>query len=271
MEWRCAWCGKPHDEDDPPCDNCGHGTFERAVVRQAPAGDSTTVWVCTECGREHPKHNPPCSRCGNPDLERREQTVGEEELNPPGYLDLVTPRYALGLVAALALAGVLILGVAGVIDVPGLSTGVPSVSDVPGSATELDGVPLADVETAFLERLNALRDERGLTALRRTERLDELAAYFNQRRVKAVVDGAEQPTAGELLEYMDESCGREVVLADYAVPVPDSATTADSLGKRLASRAVENGQGSFEAGKSLTGLDVHAMTDGAVSVTQLAC
>ncbi|MFC7058003.1 hypothetical protein [Halovenus salina] len=71
MEWRCEWCGKPHEEDDPPCDNCGHGQFEKAVVRQTDLSEegsqeATIVWVCPDCGREHPKHAPPCSRCGNP-------------------------------------------------------------------------------------------------------------------------------------------------------------------------------------------------------------
>lgn len=82
MEWRCEWCGKPHEENDPPCDNCGHGKFERAVVRQGSAGDanSTVVWVCTDCGREHTKHSPPCSRCNNATLERQEKTISDEDL-----------------------------------------------------------------------------------------------------------------------------------------------------------------------------------------------
>jgi ribosomal protein L40E len=74
MEWRCEWCGKPHEENDPPCDNCGHGQFERAVVPAGPEGDGgPLVWVCTECGREHPRNNPPCSRCGGMDLEKQRQ------------------------------------------------------------------------------------------------------------------------------------------------------------------------------------------------------
>ena len=88
MEWRCEWCGKPHENDDPPCDNCGHGSFERAVVPRPDLGeevegddpDSTTVWVCTSCGREHTKHSPPCSRCGNATLERTRKRVDESNL-----------------------------------------------------------------------------------------------------------------------------------------------------------------------------------------------
>lgn len=88
MEWRCEWCGKPHEENDPPCDNCGHGTFEKAVVRRPNAESdpaSTVVWVCTECGREHTKHSPPCSRCNNAQLERRRKEITAENLTtPPG-------------------------------------------------------------------------------------------------------------------------------------------------------------------------------------------
>lgn len=83
MEWRCEWCGKPHEADDPPCDNCGHGSFERAVAPVAPEGEGgPTVWVCTECGRDHPRNTPPCSRCGAMTLEQDEQTY--EEGDPIG-------------------------------------------------------------------------------------------------------------------------------------------------------------------------------------------
>jgi 3'-5' exoribonuclease len=85
MEWRCAWCGKPHEENDPPCDNCGHGEFEKAVVPMAPDdeaddGETMTQWVCQECGNEHPKHTPPCDRCGGGPLERREITYDESQV-----------------------------------------------------------------------------------------------------------------------------------------------------------------------------------------------
>jgi len=84
MEYRCEWCGKPHPEDDPPCDNCGHGSFERAVVPAAPEGDGEgpAVWVCTDCGREHPRNNPPCARCNGMDFERRSQAFEDGEVPP---------------------------------------------------------------------------------------------------------------------------------------------------------------------------------------------
>jgi len=85
MEWRCEWCGKPHEENDPPCDNCGHGSFEKAVVRrtdlsESDAEASTVVWVCTECGREHTRNSPPCSRCNNATLEREKKTLSDDDL-----------------------------------------------------------------------------------------------------------------------------------------------------------------------------------------------
>lgn len=89
MEWRCEWCGKPHEANDPPCDNCGHGSFERAVRPVAPEGEGgPTVWVCTECGNDHPRNNPPCSRCGGMDLERREQSYEDgDPIGPSADVD----------------------------------------------------------------------------------------------------------------------------------------------------------------------------------------
>ena len=80
MEWRCEWCEKPHEENDPPCDSCGHGKFERAVVPVGPEGDGNPlVWVCESCGRTHQRNSPPCSRCGHAKLEQREQRFDEDD------------------------------------------------------------------------------------------------------------------------------------------------------------------------------------------------
>lgn len=74
MKYRCEWCGKPHERNDPPCDNCGHHSFERAVVPKSPEETPEEyVWVCPECGRVHPRNSPPCSRCGHMQLEKRSQ------------------------------------------------------------------------------------------------------------------------------------------------------------------------------------------------------
>src|SRR6056297_1731717 len=109
MEWRCKWCEKPHEENDPPCDNCGHGEFEKAVVPMSPEStdDSTPlVWACTECGREHQKNSPPCSRCGNAMLEQREVDYRDvDEMGSTGWTDILDRKYAAGF----AVVGVLAL------------------------------------------------------------------------------------------------------------------------------------------------------------------
>ena len=146
MKWRCEWCGKPHADNDPPCDNCGHSSFERAVVPMGPEsteGSTRPVWVCPECGREHEKHSPPCSRCGNATLEQREREYdGVETVGSTGYLDILDRRYTAGFAAVGVLLLVLGLGAAGVVDVPGIGT--PSPPDAPGSAEEWRGLPLAE-------------------------------------------------------------------------------------------------------------------------------
>jgi hypothetical protein len=270
MEWRCAWCGKPHEENDPPCDECGHSSFERAVVQGADV-DSTVAWVCTECGREHPKHTPPCSRCGNQTLERREITVDEAELAVPGYRDLLTAKYVAAIVAVVVLGGVLLLGLAGVVDLPGVGPGVPSVSDVPGNDSHLGDVPLEAVEDAYLQRTNLLRPQANLTLLHRNDRLGAVATYYNQRRVKAAAGPDGLPSREELGELIDGPCGQEAGFVAETVPVSQSVDTPDAIGSRLAERAFETSQLQFPAPRGRAGLDVHALENRSVSVTLFAC
>ncbi len=270
MEWRCAWCGKPHESDDPPCEECGHNSFERAVV-QGTDVDSTVAWVCTECGREHPKHNPPCSRCGNQTLERREITVDDAELSAPGYRDLLTPGYIAALAAVVVLGGVLLLGLAGVVNLPGLNPGVPAVSDVPGNASHLDDVPLTAVEDAYLRRANLLRPGANLTVLHRNDRLDAVATYYNQRRVKAATGEDTLPAQEELGELIDGPCGREAGFVAETVPVPQSVDSPDAIGGRLAELAFESGRLQLPAPRGRAGLDTHALENRSVSVTLFAC
>lgn len=273
MEWRCEWCGKPHEDDDPPCDSCGHGSFERAVVQQAPAGESTTLWVCTECGREHPKHNPPCSRCGKPDLERRERTVDDAELTPPGYLDLLTPRYALGLAVALVLAAVLVLGLAGVVDLPGMDDrGVPEVEDVPGSAESVDGTALSAIEASYVDRYNERRADEGAPDLERDDQLAAIAAFVNRRQVRADA-GEDAPADRERVEdLLAGPCGRSAgVPPTFVDRPPDGAGSAGAIGGFLADRQFERFGASVPAERGLIGVDVHAAPDGRLYVTQITC
>ena len=271
MEWRCEWCGKPHEEDDPPCDNCGHGTFERAVVPVANDGESlgseARVWVCTSCGREHTKHNPPCSRCGHADLELQRQEVSEDELEVPGYVDLLTPRYILGLVVVLALAGAFVLGATGVVDIPGFGGGIPEVSDVPGDATAAGDVSFDDAEQAYLTRLNDARGSADASSLSRDGDLDAVAAFLNQKRVKE--ESVSREENDQLRGVLEGACERSPEVATVNV-APDSFTSAASLGETLATATVRD-RGTDTMEGTRTGVDLHATPDGQVYLLQVVC
>jgi DNA-directed RNA polymerase subunit RPC12/RpoP len=271
MEWRCEWCGKPHEENDPPCDSCGHGSFEKAVVRQTDLAEetreATLVWVCTECGREHPKNSPPCSRCSNMTLEKQRQQVDDSELSAPGYLDLLTPQYAALLGVVLLFGTVLALGFVGVIDLPGMSSGVPDVENVPGNATTADGVSLAAVEDAYLERLNEERERRGLSRLARSDGLDDIATFYNQKLVKeSLADGTVDPD--QVRDLLRDECSGEVSVE--VTSVTTDGTDAADFGTALASSIVERPDWSPSAAGEMTGIDVHS-ADGQLFLTQFVC
>jgi hypothetical protein len=279
MEWRCEWCGKPHEENDPPCDNCGHGSFERAVVRQTDLSEgdgpeSTTVWVCTECGRSHTKHAPPCSRCGNHKLVREQQHVDEAELSAPGYLDLVTPRYLAAAVAVVALAAVFLAAVTGLVYVPGLSSGLPPVSDVPGDAEVSGDRTLSEVERSYLDVLNDRRTGAGLDELDRDDDLDEVAAYVNKRIVKARHGDGSLPDQGQINEALSGSCDRGTVTPILVTLEGengiDAVASDAALGEALADRRVERAEFA-SGGRSITGLDVHVAPDGTTYLSQFTC
>jgi ribosomal protein L37E len=270
MEWRCEWCGKPHENDDPPCDNCGHGSFERAVVPVAAdrdtLGTESTVWVCTNCGREHTKHTPPCSRCGHDELERRRQQIDESEITAPGYLDLVTPRYIAAFLGVLALAAVFLLGVTGTVDIPGFGTGIPEVADVPGNATAAGGVSLADAERAYLQRLNDEREAADGEALTRTDELDRVATFLNQRRVKE--NDLSEREREAVRDVLREQCSESPQVPAIDIPT-DRFDSATGLGESVFvtyQRDVVVG-----ATGTATGVDFHARPSGDVAVVQIIC
>jgi len=224
------------------------------------------VWVCTACGREHTKHNPPCSRCGHGDLGLQRQEVGEDELEAPGYVDLLTPRYLLGLVVVLALGGAFVLGVTGVVDVPGFGGGVPEVSDVPGDATAAGDVPFDDAERAYLSRLNDARESTDVSPLSRDGDLDAVAAFLNQKRVKeASVSREENDQVRSVLEGACEA-SPAVVTANVAT---GPGTSAATLGDSLATATVQD-RGTDATGGQ-TGIDLHATPDGRVYLLQVVC
>jgi rubrerythrin len=330
MEWRCEWCGKPHEEDDPPCDNCGHHKFEKAVVQRpdtegpasttvwvctecgrghtknsppcsrcgnpdlereqrqvdesnltdgpdsasGPTGDSandatgpesTTVWVCTECGREHPKNSPPCSRCGAATLEREQKCVDADELSSPGYLDVLTPRYAAGIALALVLVAVFVLGFTGAADIPGFPSddGVPTVEDVPGNETRSQGVSLSAVERTYVEELNDRRAAADIDPLDRTGGLDEIATFYNKRAVKRALGNGNLPSENTMNDLVSAECGERASAG--AVSLAQGEDNATTLGQRFAEEF-----GGTVADLELVGVDVHAV-DGQLFLSRVVC
>ncbi|MEF8776790.1 MAG: hypothetical protein V5A43_09855 [Haloarculaceae archaeon] len=278
MEWRCEWCGKPHAENDPPCDNCGHGTFERAVVRGAPAaeseGPSTTVWVCPECGRAHPKNSPPCSRCGHGKLELEERSIDDYgDVGAPSYRDLLTRRYALGLVAALGLAAVFVLGVMGIVPIPGLTPQGLEVAGVPGNASVAAGIDLAEVETAYLDALNERRSAENLRTVGPDTQLAEVTTFFNERSIKEALTDADLPSTDTAAERLRDSCSSEPEvwqLRQRGLTI-DGFANAAGLSEALLERSRFGSEAVATESAPKTGVDVHIGPDGTVYVLQLVC
>jgi len=279
-KWRCDWCGKPHARNDPPCDNCGHHKFEKAVVPVAPEEggyERQPIWVCPECGREHQKNSPPCSRCGNAKLEKhvpREEDYAEE-LSGTSYLDVLEPRYAVGIVFALVAGGALVLALLGVITLPGMGGPSLAVADVPGNATTANGIDLAETERAYLADANDRRAEAGVDRLDRSETLDDVARYLNQRRVKGTYTNEEVPPIDRVSDALGDACNGEQPVA-YTESGGDRETitdydSPDSLAAALGD-VFDSGEDSlseFPVGR--TGVDVHVGPDGRVFVTQVVC
>ncbi|MFB6200724.1 MAG: hypothetical protein ABEI98_01810, partial [Halorhabdus sp.] len=229
MKWRCEWCGKPHAENDPPCDNCGHGEFEKAVVPAAPEADDQTsdayghVWVCTECGNDHPKNTPPCDRCGNTSFERQEIEFDEEkvmaemldegrsERTPSAdvsYLDVLDARLLLGFVAVAALVVVVSLGFFGIFDPLGLFPArTPGDIEAPGNASHIGSLDIDTVEAEYLQVVNERRTAAGTTALASDTGLARAASYLNKKRVRSVYsEGTSTPSRDVLSNLIGDAC-----------------------------------------------------------------
>lgn len=278
MEWRCKWCGKPHEENDPPCDNCGHGQFEKAIVRRTDLAEeaereATLVWVCTDCGREHPKHAPPCSRCGNTTLEKQRQHVDEGELTAPGYLDLATPRYLAAVGLTLAVAAVFVLGFVGVLDLPGFDRGgVPDVDGVPGNSTAAGEIDLGTVEEAYVTALNDRLASDGHQRLERSSSLDEIATYDNQQVLKWVVADGPPRDEEQVVDLLWNQCS-EIDSGQFqttAVVALDNESEPQQLAESFVTQVVDSE--SFEPPESadIVGVDVHNI-DGQLYLRQFVC
>ncbi|WP_455448343.1 hypothetical protein [Natrinema thermotolerans] len=290
MKWRCTRCGKPHAENDPPCDNCGHNAFEKAIVQvddtddhsggdrggsePIPSGTVETgpdyVWACTNCGREHVRNTPPCSRCGNPDLERVEQTYAdvERDLETPSWFEVATPYLpifaVIGVVVALFATGIVSPSI-----LPGI--GPPSPPDAPGQADQAAGLDFETTESAVHERLE---DERGGSDGRRYD--DGLAAFaeHRNRRLVAAEFGDREPGAADPDEF-GHDCGNarvvgaplvvsDLSLAEYG---NESALAADIADGLLSSQFGDNVRTGYDA----EGMDIHVAPNDDVYVFYVAC
>ncbi|WP_226023404.1 hypothetical protein [Halomicrobium salinisoli] len=267
MEWRCARCGAIQDEDDPPCDECGFHGFERV-----PGGDESSpsdpVWVCPECGRQHQKNSPPCKRCGHVHLEQREPDYEAfDDIGGTTYRDVLEPRYVAGFVFAGLLGAVLVLGVAGVITLPG--TGPPEPPEAP--AGDAAGLNLSAVESAYVTALNAQRSNAGVGEVSRAADVDAVATYYNKRVVEARYGDAELPDQEEMNQF-DARCGEAAAFVPYSVDSDRPLAEYDERG--LANElvgALANPERVTVESQSRVGVDVHVAPDQRVFVTALVC
>lgn len=272
MKWRCEWCGKPHEEDDPPCDNCGHGSFEKAIV---PEPDYETVdtgpayvWKCPNCGREHVKNTPPCSRCGEPELEKTEQTYEDvaSDLETPSWFDVAKPYLPvfvlIGLVVFLFASGIVSPSI-----IPGIGT--PTPPDAPGESAEAAGLDLEAVEDEIHEGLEAERANEGYESRTSDGGLAALAEYLNRQVVIAEYTDDDPGGPPQVSEF-GVSCGGESVVttqlthAESIDAYDDETTLAAAITEELfTSEEVRTGYGS-------EGIDVHVVDDDVV-VFYTAC
>lgn len=279
MEWRCAWCGKPHESDDPPCDNCGHNKFEKAVEQVAADGQAEgSVWICPNCGRQHQKHSPPCSRCGNLDLEQRDVSELDDPLDDIGtrWRDVVEPRYVVGYLAVGVLLLVLALGFLGVITLPGF--GEPAVPDAPGEAEAAGNLSLETVEGESVAALNERRQDASVASLGTDETLGRMAAYYNKAVVEARYGDGDGPDSDALNRFEPDCATRPVLLQDASQtesedPLITTTGGPDAVASALVSGLETNSRfdNLLEADRRAVGVDVHVAPDDRVFVTVVAC
>lgn len=274
MKWRCEWCGKPQAADDPPCDNCGHGSFEEAVV-QVPDYETVDtgpdyVWACTECGREHVRNSPPCARCGNPTLERSEQDYDDvtADLDVPSWFEVARP-YAPVIVVLALVVGLFATGVVPLSVLPGVGP------TVPGEGSAADGIDLVELEGAVHDGLASERraDPAGDENRTLDADLSTLATYYNHRHaVDRYGDG--DPDDVSPPGSVDPACTGEPTgwlldpLPESVEQYEDEAELTDAVVTALLeSEFAESVISGYEA----EGLDVHVGPDGTVHVVYTAC
>lgn len=273
MKWRCEWCGRPHEEDDPPCEDCGHFKFEKAVVQTADPEsiDETMEWVCPECDRLHPKNSPPCSRCGNMQLESRsvDWTERMPDTSTDGYLRVGRKYVLLGVLVLLVAASAFVLA-------PPADDGEPTPPDAPGEAESASGHELALIEVAVLDRIDERRAEEGLDPLARNETLDSIATYHSRTLVDARYgDGSTaESSVAERYSSFGYDCAAEPV---ETVRVVGWDGTADRPIERFDDEATigalvaDDISASYLGELSAIGIDSHVAPDGSIYVVVTAC
>lgn len=272
MKWRCTRCGKSHESDEPPCDSCGHGEFERVPDSEFETVDTGTqyLWVCSNCGCQHVKNNPPCSRCGNHELEKVEQTYDglEDELAVPSWLEVARPYLPIVAVALVVLAlfatGILPLSLL----FPG--TGTPSPPDAPGEAETAAGIDLESAERAVHDRLEGERESRGVESREYDGGLTGIAEYRNRQTVVERT-GGERPDDPDWSAF-DPDCGGEgFVVGSVELESIDDYAGADGLADAVADRLVADHADLVLADRPSEGMDVHVGPEETVFVTYAVC
>jgi len=273
VKWRCPQCGKPHERNDPPCDNCGHHKFERAVVPQAKAEDDYEqfVWACTACGRHHQRNNPPCSRCGNGTFEKKPLEYEDfEGDSTTTYRELVGRQEIalVGVIVALLVVGV--VGFLGIVDIPGITpAGPPTVEDVPGDSERSGSVALADIESALLESIDAQRDGQ---QLQRSDGLDSTATFSVRFLAKGLLAGEQRPISGEDLQRFDTPCNGLPSLAfGQSGTTTGESADAEAVAAAISPAPFEGDPAPTAASVSRIGVGSHAAPDGTVFVVLAYC
>jgi len=270
VKWRCPQCGKPHEKNDPPCDNCGHHKFERAVVPTASADEDHEqfVWACSECGRHHQRNNPPCSRCGNAKFEKK--PLDYDEFDPgssASYFDLAGRLEVGAALVVVALLAVGVLGYLGVITIPGLTPqGPPTVENVPGNESTIGDISLTDVEQQIIGYL----EDGSATSIERTSSLDDLATYVNRGTVKKTYTDSDIDIRSNLQEFDVKCSGRLGYLPQQtAEPVSEDATAQSVTDELLPPLDSIRSSESYRLQR--VGVGAHAGPDGRVFVTVAFC
>jgi len=267
VTWRCTYCGRESDIEDPPCETCGRETFERVGDDAGSAFRAESfVWVCARCGREHVKHPKICSSCSHSTVEKRplDRDGIDDELSVPGYLDVGWP-YLLG---AGAVVAVVVLALTGVIPVPGVG-GPPPPPDAPGQATAAAGLELRTVEDELradfaAERAGPRESDDGLDALATAAVRHEVASRYD-----AEYEGAPPEARNYDLDCRTELGGDVVFLSVSQAEFRDEAALAAAIADRLLERSATETLVTREAGAE--GIEIHVTPEATIAVGYVVC